>query len=369
VLEPAGPAPGVRCVGRIPLRNIWFLLAYASESARFLGSYEAQLEDHLDDLPNLVGRLLAQEVERRMRHNLSRGYQHRNATLTRVRGRIDLLTTSAGRLLDRGEVACRFDELTLDTPRNRLVRAALERLARLVTIQVTAQCCRRLAGDLAKAGVSGLRPSRADLARGQMGRNDMADQRMLSLSRLAFDLALPSEEAGSNHLMRPEREEHWVRLLFEKAVTGLYDVELKPKGWRVRAGERLRWPTTSPSDGIGAILPGMKTDIILDAPDGRRLVIDTKFTSIVTKGWHREESLKPGYLYQIYAYLRSQEQPEDSACRSNRASGVLLHPAIGRHVDESVTIQGHQIRFVTVDLSAKPDLIRRELLAAMGVSA
>ena len=71
-----------------------------------------------------------------------------------------------------------------------------------------------------------------------MGRNDQADQRMLALSRLAFDLALPSEEAGSNHLMRPEREEHWVRRLFEKAVGGLYAWSSSPRGWRVRTGCR-----------------------------------------------------------------------------------------------------------------------------------
>ena len=96
-------------------------------------------------------------------------------------------------------------------------------------------------------------------------------------------------------------------------------------------------------------------------------MIDTKFTSIMTKGWHRAESLKSGHIYQIYAYLRSQEQPEDPACPSNSASGMLLHPAIDRHVDESVTIQGHQIRFVTVDLSAKPESIRRAVLAAADV--
>ena len=200
-----------------------------------------------------------------------------------------------------------------------------------------------------------------------MGRNDLADQRMLALSRLAFDLALPSEEAGANQLMRPEREEHWVRRLFEKAVGGLYTLELEPMGWRVRPGCQLDWPVTAPTEGISAILPGMRTDIILDAPDGRQLVIDTKFTSILTQGWHREESLKSGHIYQIYAYLRSQEQPEDPACPSNSASGMLLHPAIDRHVDESVTIQGHQIRFVTVDLSAKPESIRRALLAAADV--
>ncbi len=98
-----------------------------------------------------------------------------------------------------------------------------------------------------------------------------------------------------------------MRRLFEKAVAGFYAVELVPKGWIVRPGHVLHWPVTMSSEGMEAILPSMKTDMVLDAPNGRRIVIDTKFTSIVTKNWYREESLRSGYLYQMYAYLRSQE--------------------------------------------------------------
>lgn len=105
----------------------------------------------------------------------------------------------------------------------------------------------------------------------------------------------------------------------------------------------------------------MKTDISLDAPDGQRILIDTKFTAIVTKGWHREVSLKSGHLYQLYAYLRSQERCDPAAAPLNGATGILLHPAIDRHLDEAVTIQGHEIRFTTVDLSQGPEVIRRAL--------
>src|ERR1019366_2863383 len=98
----------------------------------------------------------------------------------------------------------------------------------------------------------------------------------------------------------------------------------------------------------------MKTDIILeDISMGRRIVIDTKFTSIVTSSAYRDVVLKSGYLYQIYAYLRSQESEDDPI--ANRAEGMFLHPAIDLDVDEVVTIQGHRIRFVTVDL-ARPSI-------------
>lgn len=337
-------------------------MLYASDVARFGGRFDALIDEDLAELPDLVGRLLAREVERRIRRNLSRGYRHRAAILTRVRGRIDLLETTTGRLLDRGEVACRFDELTLDTPRNRFVRAALERIA-LITSQDVARRSRILAGDLGRAGVSGLPPSRAELARDRISRNDAEDRFMLALARLAFDLALPTEDAGTTAFTEPDREEHWVRRLFEKAIGGFYAVELISKGWRVHAGEVLQWPLSAGSEGIKAILPTMRTDIRLDAPDGHRIVIDTKFTAIVTKGWYREESLKSGYLYQLYAYLRSQERSDTAALPWNCATGILLHPAVGKHIDERVVIQGHEIRFITVDLSETPQMIRRALRA------
>jgi 5-methylcytosine-specific restriction enzyme subunit McrC len=337
-------------------------MLYASDIARFSGRFDALIEEDLAELPDLIGRLLSSEVERRIRRNLSRGYRHSESVLPRVRGRIDLLVTTTERLLDRGVVACRFDELTLDTARNRFVRAALERISRIAT-QDVAHLCRNLAGDLGRAGVSGRAPSRADLAKDHISRNDAEDRFMLALARLAFDLALPTEEAGTAAFTEAARDEHWVRRLFEKAIGGFYAVELAPKGWRVRPGEVLQWQALSPSRGIRQILPTMKIDIKLDSPDGQRILIDTKFTEIVTRGWYREESLKSGYLYQIYTYLRSQERPAEVNSPWNHAAGICLHPAIGRHVDESVTIQEHKIRFVTVDLTQSSEAIRHELRA------
>lgn len=123
----------------------------------------------------------------------------------------------------------------------------------------------------------------------------------------------------------------------------------------------LEWQQEAPTDGILQILPSMRTDVILDDPEGQRIVMDTKFTGIVQQGWHREETLKSSYIYQIYAYLRSQEQPQEAESPWNRATGILLHPSIERDLDERVTIQSHVLRFVTVDLSAKPETIRERL--------
>ena len=144
-------------VGRIPVRNLWLLMLYASDLFRTRGIGKVGLEDSPDDLPDLVAEILAHAVEQRQRRHLSQGYRAREAVLNRVRGRIDVLKTERHQLLARGLVACRFDELTIDTPRNRFVRAALESICRIVRRQDVAHRCRSLAAGMKGQGVSALR--------------------------------------------------------------------------------------------------------------------------------------------------------------------------------------------------------------------
>ncbi len=350
-----------RFIGRIPVRSLWLLMLYASDLFRTRGIGNVGLEDSPDDLPDLVAEILAHAVEIRQRRRLSLGYRSRDAALNRVRGRIDILTTERHQLLDRGLVACRFDELTMDTLRNRFVRAALESISRIVKRKDIAHHCRLLASGMKAMGVSGEAPSRGQMSTDRFGRNDADDRFMVAAAKLAFDLALPTEDSGKNVLSLPDREEIWVRQLFERAVGGFYDVVLNPQEWQVRCGVTLRWSIEQKTAGIDDILPTMQTDVVLNnLKTGRRIIIDTKFTSIVKSGWYREKTLNSGYLYQIYAYLRSQVGRGDA--HADCASGLLLHPSIGKMVDETVEIQGHQIRFATVDLTASPNDIRLQLL-------
>ena len=128
----------------------------------------------------------------------------------------------------------------------------------------------------------------------------------------------------------------------------------------------MNWQVESPTAGIEQILPRMKTDIVLESPDDRtgegtsRVVIDTKFTNVVGTGQFGNPTLRSGYIYQIYAYLRSQERQADPL--SLTTSGMLLHPSVGEDIDESATIQCHRMRFATVDLAADSLAIRNRLL-------
>ncbi len=365
---PVAATPGF--IGRIPVRNIWLLLLYASQLYRELPeTRRVKLEKKPDDIPELVAELLASAVVRRMRRNLTVGYRRRADVLTRVRGRIDLLRTERGQLLQRGQVACTFDELTVDTPRNRCVKEALLLLARVVRSEPLELRCRHLAARLGQSGVQNEPDARrvsGHILRSGAGWMDAGERRMLAAARLAFDLAIPTEQAGNALLAMADRDASPGWKLYEYAVAGFYDAVLSSRGWRVRHGHRLRWPVEDPSSGLESILPGMVADIVLErrsvnnGAQARRIIVDTKFMSIVTGGWQSERSLRSSNIYQMYAYLRSQEDTGDPLWRF--ATGVLLYPSLGEDYDKAMTIQGHRIRFATVNLTADTPTIRQQLL-------
>ncbi len=104
----------------------------------------------------------------------------------------------------------------------------------------------------------------------------------------------------------------------------------------------------------------MQTDIELNHPDTeRRIIIDTKFTRILTASNFRSEVLRSGYLYQMYANLRAQESGSDPA--SLASEGILLHPQAGGCVDEAMVVQGHSLSFKTIALTASTAEFEKQL--------
>ena len=370
-----GMEPSIsRLIGYIPVRNIWLLLLYASDLYRELpASSRVKLENSPDDIPFLVAEILTNAVERRLRRDLSHGYQRRRADLNRVRGRIDLFRTQHRQLLQRGSVACVFDELTVDTPSNRYVKAALTHIAGAVckfpNHSDLERRCRDLAFRLERAGVVGYLDSRhagKPAVLDNVGWVDPQERQMLAAARLALNLSIPTEQPGLALLPIVNRRETEGWKLYEDAVAGFYDVALSHRGWKVRHGGRIQWPASDPTPGLNAIMPQMITDIVLERREhgisegGQRIVIDTKFTSIVGHSQYGKQALKSANIYQIYAYLRSQEQLGDTIAR--HSTGVLLYPSLGVDYHESAIIQGHRVSFATVDLAADSQTIRSQLL-------
>ena len=77
-------------VGRIPVRNLWLLMLYASDLFRIRGTGKVGLEDSPDELPDLVAEILAHAVETAAAPSPQSRVPVTEAVLNRVRGRIDV---------------------------------------------------------------------------------------------------------------------------------------------------------------------------------------------------------------------------------------------------------------------------------------
>src|SRR6476469_652470 len=111
----------------IPIRNLYYLFLYAwdrfSEGSRFeVGS------DTSPDLPNLLARVLVSGVRRQFGRGLDKGYIVVVDELAFPRGKFLLQDTVKRSSLASGRAVCQFDELRVDTPHNRILRAAIRRL-------------------------------------------------------------------------------------------------------------------------------------------------------------------------------------------------------------------------------------------------
>ena len=354
----------LRYLGKIPVHNMLWLYLYALDMFRQMDREErSRAEEYPDDIAALIAGILTHAVERRMRRNLNSDFLHRSADLHRVRGRINFLRTERRQLLARGMIACEFEELSVNTPRNRYVREALVVMGNVVKDDSLAVYCHELATMMERLGVHGARPSRHEVMSAHSSYHDPADERMLFAARFALEVFLPSPaEGGDMAIHRPDDpEEAW--RLFQDAVAGFYDASLSGDNrWKVDNQRKFKWPIE------GEKSPLMPTyivpDIFIEGVD-RHIVIDTKFREATATSKHRGERLYSDHLYQIYTYLRIQE---DFFANAGHATGILLYPQIGNEeLNEVNAVHGHKVCVYTVDLRARPTEISRRLLEIIGV--
>lgn len=346
-------------VGIIPVKNLWLLMLYASD-CRYLAEHLADSEASQHDALELVGKVLCDLLESRMRRELSKSFINRKNELNRVRGRIDVLQSERKMSLYRGKVVCHFEEVSVDTARNSYTLNALQKIQKITQNKNLLVRSRAISQQLKQLGISDTLVVGYSPFSERFGRHENEDRKIIQLAELIHSMMLISESMGSKLLPKPEKQEQWVRKLFEKAVSGFYKLALPRQGWKVSSNKQLRWQVEQESTLIPSLLPTMELDIQLDHHQlKQRIVIDTKFTNIITKGRFDNTTFKSGYIYQLYAYIMSQKKEQDLL--SLASSGMLLHPSVGEHYDEVVTIQGHQLRFCTVDLMAKPSEITKRL--------
>lgn len=345
----------MNCYAGIPIANIWLLMLYASDLNL---SHTRQAVAILDN-PTSTSPLVAWFVDL-LEHYLQapqHAYLPQHQALSHIRGKVDLGQSYLRQSMQQGKVYCHYADLGFNYQQHQYLSWALHSMLKDRHEKALTMRLLRCQRQLHQLGVTlPVRAPDAVLQLSILGVEQPQLQQILVLAKLLLERKMPSTTAGQQRLQQPKKDDvHWLRRLFEKAMAGFYKKYL-PKTWQIWYGAVLKWP----SDAQHEALPQMKSDLILQHQDGRCILMDTKFTQILQRGYYKNAELfKSQHIYQLYTYLRSQEYV---GSRFQFTQGILLYPSVGAVIQADVQIQHYPIGFYSVDLSQSARQIEQQLL-------
>ena len=350
----------------IPIRNLWHMLLYAWDEAPLHAMHGWMLEEaeSAPTLDALLASILVRLMQQRLRIGLGHDYVDEERKFPGVRGRINFAETLKQRTLDRGQLITEFQAYSANAPKNQIIRSTLARLLKIgyfgpdpTSVKDIQQKLRGLIRDLDGIDFLELTPEfirRQWLARSS---NDHDYRLMLSICDLIVQRQMPGGSKGARAQAVPafDLEALVLHSIYERFVANFYRIHLM--GWDVEAQKRLEWHANDRNERLPSMIP----DLMLQEKSSNRLIIlDTKFTakSLVENQWGKP-IFDSGHMYQLYAYLKSQEHVSTA---HRNAAGILLYPAVGAKLSEQIELQDHVIRIETVDLSLHWQEIEKQLM-------
>jgi 5-methylcytosine-specific restriction enzyme subunit McrC len=248
---------------------------------------------------------------------------------------------------------CSFDELTVDTLPNQILKSTCVRLVRasnLLTKENRALI--RNSGDLL-GGVSMVRISNGLFRRVQLHRNNRKYRLLLNICELLNNCYSPSEATGVGRFTDFLEDDVQMSRVFESFV--LQFARKHCSGADVRSMQ-ISWDGVWDSE-VAEVLPTMKTDVTIDHPDGKT-ILDCKFyrQALVTR--YDRKRLHSSHLYQLTAYLTNQARYPGW----ENVKGILLYPAVDHHLNHGFEIQGHRVDVRSIDLNLPWHDIHEKLL-------
>jgi len=344
----------------IPIRNLWHMLLYAWNEASIKSHWSLEAVETAPTLDALLASILAKLIGQRMRIGLDRSYVDQHQSIRGIRGRIKFAESLTQRTFERGEAYCEFQQYSANAPKNQIVRSTLARLIQTgnfgpdyKTAELLRHNLRQLTRTLDGINLIELKPD--FIRRQQFDHNDNDYRLMLAICGLILQRQMPMETTGKQMLPVIDHEALVFYNVYERFVANFYRIHLK--GFAVKAQSRLSWHAKYDNP----YLPSMQPDLIIqDNRSGDILILDTKFTakSLLENEWGREV-FDSSHLYQLYAYLSSQKHISGE---HQKASGILLYPAVHYKLSERIELQDHVIRIECIDLAAPWQDIEWQLL-------
>lgn len=336
---------------RIPIQNLYYLLCYSWNQLE-----QGKLVDvsriPSTELVDLFAAVLCQGVEHIARRGLEQGYEVHEEELKGIRGRIDAAGSARRFLLHHGRAACQFDELTVNTLPNQIIKATLKLLEQVPSLNKDLRTrVKNVRGAL--QGIDDIRFANQLLQTVQLHSNNKFYRFLLSVCKIVHSSALVDQATGQYRFRDFVRDERTMARVFELFLFNFIRLEIPT--WEVKR-ERIFWVAESASDSNLTLLPRMETDISLRR--GREhVIIDAKYYQETMSEYYGSEKIHRGNLFQLMSYL-SNVSTKDGF----KPGGMLIYPQVDKKLRQRYRIQGHDVSVCTVDLNQPWQAIHTEIV-------
>ena len=253
------------------------------------------LDTQRDDLLELLIRLFAERLLAAVRRGMPRRYLTHEEDLALLRGRLDVKRQFTHLAVRPDRLACRYDELSEDTPLNRVLKTAVTRLAGRAR---SAANLRRLAELTARFEFvrDSSNPLREPV---RLDRTNSTFHELYRLAKLFLSGDWQSTAGGRSTgfaLLFPMDK------LFEAFIGRTLERALAPR--TVHLQHRRRNALTGPS---GEPLFALQPDAVIEDSGDRPTILDTKWKRLTPHARNCEKTLGVAQsdIYQMLAYARA----------------------------------------------------------------
>ena len=335
----------------IRVRNVFHMLAYAFSALTEQG-YRAVATEDFENAAELCAAILERGVSLQLKRGLGQEYVNRTEARSSLRGTIKVTESVKSQAIWRRQLVCSYDEFSVDTTMNRVIKATVALLVRSDISKARKKSLKKLMVFF--ADVRDIDLHRVDWNM-RFERNNRTYRMLMAVCWLVVKGLLQTQSDGATRMMDFFDEQRMSRL-YEKFILEYYRREHP----RLRASASfVEWAL---DDGMSEGLPAMRSDITLSA-GGRVLIIDAKYYAATMQTNFDKKTVHSGNLYQIFAYVKNKQAVLERAGKSVEVSGMLLYAATDDEVQPDVTyrMSGNQIGVRTLDLDRPFEEIRAQL--------
>lgn len=335
----------------IRIQNIYHMLAYAFQVLREQGYRDVATEEFANTA-ELCAEILARGVSSQLKRGLGCEYVDRTDMLSTLRGKIEVTESVKTRSVLRRQMVCSYDEFSVDTRLNRILKATMMLLVRSDIDKARKKELKRLLvffGDVNDVDLSTVDWHMS------FDRNNQTYRMLMNVCWLVVKGLLQTQADGSSRLM-DFLDEQRMSHLYEKFILKYY---LREHPDLDVGAPYIAWAL---DDGFVDMLPAMKSDIVL-SQGNTVLIIDAKYYSSTTQQQFDKRSVHSGNLYQIFTYVKNKEA--ELANVPHEVSGMLLYARTDEDIqpDGVYQMSGNQISVRTLDLGLPFEEIRKQLNA------